>query len=332
MARIGPIGESEFVALRIVMMGTGAFALPTLSALFQSQHNVVGLFTQPDRSGRGHHHHAHPMKEAALAHSTLVFQPHNVNEAHFVEELRSLRADLFVVAAYGQLLSAEVLQSAARGAINVHASLLPKYRGAAPIQHAILNGETETGITIFQIEPKLDAGPMLGVESTAIGPKETSGDLERRLAKIAAPLLLDVVARLEANSLRPVSQDAAQATKAPRLRKASGAIDWSRSAEEICRQVRAMQPWPTAFTYLHQSGKTPVRLILLDVEAGPPEDGREAGTIFTTHENRVIVQADGGSVEIKQLRPEGKRAMDAADFLRGHSIGPNDRLSGDAHS
>jgi methionyl-tRNA formyltransferase len=272
------------------------------------------------------------MKEAALAHSTLVFQPHNVNEAHFVEELRSLRADLFVVAAYGQLLSAEVLQSAARGAINVHASLLPKYRGAAPIQHAILNGETETGITIFQIEPKLDAGPMLGVESTAIGPKETSGDLERRLAKIAAPLLLDVVARLEANSLRPVSQDAAQATKAPRLRKASGAIDWSRSAEEICRQVRAMQPWPTAFTYLHQSGKTPVRLILLDVEAGPPEDGREAGTIFTTHENRVIVQADGGSVEIKQLRPEGKRAMDAADFLRGHSIGPNDRLSGDAHS
>jgi len=317
------------VALRIVMMGTGAFALPTLSALFQSEHDVVGLFTQPDRTGRGHHRHAHPMKEAALAHGTPVFQPHNVNEVHFVEELRSLHADLFVVAAYGQLLSADVLQSAARGAINVHASLLPKYRGAAPIQHAILKGETETGITIFQIEPKLDAGPMLGVESTAIGPKETSGDLERRLAKIAAPLLLDVVAHLEANSLNPIPQDAALATKAPRLRKANGAIDWSRSAEEICQHVRAMQPWPTAFTYLYQPGKKPLRLILIDVEAGPAENDTEPGTICTTDEKRVMVRADGGTVEIRQLRPEGKRAMEAAEFLRGHSIGPNARLSGD---
>ena len=310
--------------MRLVMMGTGRFALPAFLGLYEAPHEIVGLFTQPDRAGRGHHHHPHPMKEAAVERGTPVFQPDNVNTPAALAELRALAPDLCVVAAYGQILSAELLAIPSRGAVNVHASLLPKYRGAAPVQYAIWCGEHETGITIFQIEPKLDAGPILAVERTPIGPRETSGELEERLAAIAAPLVRRVVDQIAAGTTEPQTQDAARVTKAPRLRKEQGAIDWTKSPREIDCHIRAMQPWPTAYTFLPATAGQQARLIVLevaplDVPTGGP------GTIAEASQ-RLVVHCGGGAVEIVRLKPEGKREMGAAEFLHGHTLRPGDRL------
>jgi methionyl-tRNA formyltransferase len=317
--------------MRLVMMGTGTFALPTFLGLYETQHEVAGLFTQPDRGGRGRHRHVNSMKEAALERGTPVFQPENVNAPEALDDLRSLDPDLCVVAAYGQILRPQLLEIPRRGAINVHASLLPKYRGAAPIQYAILNGETETGVTIFQIEPKLDAGPILGMVKTPIGPKETAGELEARLADLAAPLTRDVIAGIEAGTIEPVPQNPAQATKAPRLKKEQGAIDWTKPAAAVACHVRAMQPWPTPYTFLEQPGRPPLRLILLDVEPCEPvpdsPGDAEPGTVLTADGHRLVVRTGEGAVEILELRPEGKRAMTAAEFLRGHRLEPGDRLT-----
>jgi methionyl-tRNA formyltransferase len=307
------------------MMGTGRFALPTFLGLYETPHEVVGLFTQPDRAGRGHHRHPHPMKEAALEHGTPVFQPDKVNTPAALADLRSLEPELCVVAAYGQILSAELLSIPARGAINVHASLLPKYRGAAPVQYAILYGESETGVTIFQIEPQLDAGPILAVVSTPIGPRETSGELEERLAALAAPLVRRVVDQIATGTTEPRTQNAAEVTKAPRLRKEQGAIDWSRPAVEIDRHVRAMQPWPTAYTFLKQAGQPTVRLLVLEtapVDGVPPA---EPGTIVEASQ-RLVVCCGRDAVELARLKPEGKREMHAAEFLRGHPVCSGDRF------
>jgi methionyl-tRNA formyltransferase len=322
------------VSLRLVMMGTGTFALPTFLALYQTDHQVAGLFTQPDRTGRGHHSHVNSLKNAALEHGTPIFQPPNVNEPEALDSLKSLDADLCVVAAYGQILSQELLAIPRLGAINVHASLLPKYRGAAPIQYAILNGENETGITIFQIEPKLDAGLILGVEKTAIQPKETSGELEERLRDTAAGLTLRVIDQIVSETLSPVSQDPANVTRAPRIRKEQGAVDWSKSACEIWNHVRAMQPWPNPFTYLCQDGRAPLRLILLDVETVSHSakvdfdvsESREPGTVIRADGKQLVVQAGDDAIRILRLRPEGKRDMTAQEFSQGHRIQPGDTL------
>ena len=314
--------------MRLVMMGTGTFALPTFLSLYESRYEVVGLFTQPDRAGRGHHHHPHPMKETALERGTPVFQPENINTPEAMSDLRSLAADLAVVAAYGQILSAEVLSTPARGAINLHASLLPKYRGAAPIQYAILHGEEKTGITIFQIDPRLDAGMILGTVETTIGPKETAGELEDRLAELALPLVHRVLDQIESNTVNPRSQDPALVTRAPRLKKSAGLIDWSKPAREIGWKVRALQPWPLAFTHFVQSGRSPKRIILLDVDALSEHDPSvPAGTVTVADGKRLVVQAGEGSVQINTLQPDGKRAMSAAAFSRGHAIQPGDRFA-----
>ena len=310
--------------MRLVVMGTGRFALPAFLGLYETPHEVVGLFTQPDRAGRGHHHHPHPMKEASVEHGTPVFQPDNVNTTAALADLRALEPDLCVVAAYGQILSAELLAIPQRGAINVHASLLPKYRGAAPVQYAIWCGEHETGITIFQIEPKLDAGPILAVERTPIGLRETSGELEDRLAAIAAPLVRRVVDQIAAGTTEPQTQDAARVTKAPRLRKEQGAIDWKKSPREIDCHIRAMQPWPTAYTFLPAAAGHRARLIVLEVTP-LPEPGGEPGTIAEASQ-RLVVHCGGGAVEIIRLKPEGKREMGAAEFLHGHTLHPGDRF------
>lgn len=321
------------MSLRLVMMGTGRFALPVFRALLESNHDVAALFTQPDRKGRGHHRHVNPMKETAVTHGTPVFQPESASSPESLADLRNLAADLYVVAAYGQILSAELLEIPPRGAINVHASLLPRHRGAAPVQYAILRGDAETGVTIFQIEPRLDAGPILGVARTPIGAKETSGELEARLAELAAPLTLDVVDRIEARAVEPVAQDPDEVTRAPRVRKEFGTIDWSRPAEEIERHVRAMQPWPTAYTFLvrpHPEGtRRSLRLIVLDAEPCDVAGVAEPGRIVSTADGRLVVQAGQCGVEIVRLRPEGKGDMTAAEFLRGHPIGPEDHLTSD---
>lgn len=318
--------------MRIVMMGTGLFAEPTFEALLASPHPVVGLVTQPDRvvgaerastrqTGRG-------MKTIALEHGVPVLQPESINTPQGVADLQALRPDLLVVAAYGQILSADVLTSAPRGGINVHASLLPKYRGAAPIAWAIYHGETRTGVTIIRMTTGLDAGDMLAQEAVDIGLEETAGEVEARLAPLGARLALEVITQLEAATATGRKQDPTQVTKAPKLKKENGLIDWSRSAFQVCNQVRAMQPWPTAYTWWHRPGKPSLRLLVCRATPGPgaPSD-RTPGEILSGGDLSVLRVATGqGVVDIHELQPEGKRRMAAEEFLRGRRPRPGDHL------
>src|SRR5262249_55462481 len=253
--------------MRLVMMGTGLFAEPTLEALLASPHTGVGLVTQPDRAagqergstrqvGRG-------MKTIALEHRIPVLQPESINTPEGVRDLQALQPDLLVVAAYGQILSRDVLAVPPHGGINVHASLLPKYRGAAPIAWAIYHGETRTGATIIKMSISLDAGDMLAQEAIDIGAEETAGEVEARLAPLGARMALQVIEQIQNGTVQGRKQDPSQVTKAPKLKKENGLIDWSRTAEQVRNQIRAMQPWPTAYTFLHHPGRSPLRVIII---------------------------------------------------------------------
>ena len=246
-----------------------------------------------------------------------------------------MNPELLVVAAYGQILSKVVLAVPPLGGVNVHASLLPKYRGAAPIAWAIYHGETRTGVTIIRMTIGLDAGDMLAQESVEIGVHETAGEVEARLAPVGARLALGVLARMEMGSVPGTKQDAALVTKAPKLKKENGLIDWSQSVVQVCNQIRAMQPWPTAYTFLHVKGKPPIRIIINRAVPGGVASfglgpaGPSAGKMFvragTTPE--LIVWAgmpQPGGVQILELQPAGKRRMSAEDFLRGRRPGPDD--------
>src|SRR5262249_8653982 len=252
--------------MRIVMMGTGTFAEPTFQALLAGRHEVVGLVTQPDRAAgqeRGSTRQTGVgMKQIALDRNVPVVQPESINTPEGVARLTELRPDLLVVAAYGQILSNDVLAVAPLGGINVHASLLPKYRGAAPIAWAIYHGEQRTGVTIIRMSVRLDAGDMLAQEAIDILPDETAGELEARLAPLGARLAVEVIEKLAQGPVAGLPQDQSQLTKAPKLKKEHGLIGWSREAEQVCNQIRAMQPWPTAYTFLHREGQPPLRLIL----------------------------------------------------------------------
>lgn len=325
-------------------MGTGRFALPTFVGLCDSHHEVVGLFTQPDKTGKGHHSHVNVMKEAALERNIPVFQPQRINNSDQVETLKSLNADLAVVAAYGQILSADVLTSPRLGCVNLHASLLPKYRGAAPIQYAVKMGEHETGITIFQIEPKLDAGPVLGVIKTDIGPKETYGELELRLRDLAVPFAIDVVDQIANGTTQPITQDKSAVTKAPSLQKAEGEIDWSKTSRLVDCHVRSMQPWPKPFTFLHMPDQKPLRVLVTDVDEyineaptaeiatadTPATDllpaDSEPGQVFAVKGKRLVVKTGDGFVEIKSIQPAGKKAMLPSAFLNGRPIKPGAKM------
>jgi methionyl-tRNA formyltransferase len=326
--------------MRVVMMGTGLFAEPTYEALLAGRHSVAGLVTQPDRAvgqergstrqtGKG-------MKTIALEHGIPVFQPVSINTPEGVTGLQEMRPELLVVAAYGQILSRDVLAVPPRGGINVHASLLPKYRGAAPIAWAIAAGETQTGVTIIRMSVSLDAGDMLAQEAVDIGADETTGEVEARLAPLGARLALRVMDEIEAGTIQGHKQDAAQVTKAPKLKKEHGAIDWARPAAAVWNHIRAMQPWPTAYTFWHRAGKPPLRLLVLKamrfpvkydpaVPPGTPfDDPRFPGSLFVTAgpagpDEREVVQ-------ILELQPAGKRRMAAAEFLRGHRPAAGDRL------
>lgn len=307
--------------LRIVMLATGEFSLPVFRSLYDSPHAVVGLFTQPDRTGRGHHRHVNPLKEHAAERGTPVFQPGSINKPEGLEALASLNADLGLVAAYGQILSADVINAPRLGCVNIHASLLPKYRGAAPIHYAILNGETETGVTLFQIEPKLDAGMILGVTKTDIGPHETTGDLHDRLAEISIPLTMQVLNDIEQGTTNPKSQDPALVTTAPTMIKAFGEIDWSKPAGDIQNHIRAMQPWPTPFTFLHQPDRKPMRIIVTEVlPVDIQNTDHPPGTVTFADDESIHVQAGDGQLAINRIRPEGKREMTTAEFQRGRAV------------
>jgi len=320
--------------MRLVMMGTGGFAAPTFQALLGSKHQVVGLVTQPDRpvgEKRGSTRQTgKSMKEIALEGNLPILQPESINTPEGVQSLQALTPDLLVVAAYGQILAKDVLAVTPHGGINVHASLLPKYRGAAPIAWAIYHGEKKTGVTIIKMSVQLDAGDMLAQEAIDIGPEETAGELEVRLAALGARMSLAVIDQIAAGTARGMVQEKAQATKAPKLTKEHGVIDWSRTASEVCRHVRAMQPWPTAYTFLHSKGQLPLRLIVQ--RAGPAGDvtvphPATGGVLASDAKSRLWVSAGAHSwVEILELQPAGKKSMAAADFLRGHALQTGDRL------
>jgi methionyl-tRNA formyltransferase len=318
--------------MRIVMMGTGRFAEPTFEAVLAGPHPVAGLVTQPDRAagavrgstrqtGKG-------MKAIAQEHGVPVFQPDSVNTPEGVAGLKEFRPDLLVVAAYGQILSRDVLAVAPQGGVNVHASLLPKYRGAAPVAWAIFHGEPRTGVTIIRMSVALDAGDILAQEAVDIGPEETAGELETRLTALGARLAVQVVDQIAAGAARGRKQDPAQVTKAPKLTKEHGLIDWSRTAQQVCNQIRAVQPWPTAYTFWHRGGQPPVRLIVHRAAATEGAGGgAPPGAILTDMPDRLRVAAGGGSVvEVRELQPDGKRRMAAEEFLRGHRPRPGDRL------
>lgn len=321
--------------MRIVMMGTGTFAEPTLEDLLAGPDPVVGVFTQPDREigtkrgstrqvGRG-------IKEIAQEKNIPVLQPADINTPEGVAMLRELKPDLLVVAAYGQILSKEVLLVPISGGINVHASLLPKYRGAAPIAWAIYHGEQQSGVTIIRMSAALDAGDMLAQSAVDINPYETAGDLESRLAPLGAKLALDIIARMKAGPVTGSKQDKALVTKAPKLKKEDGLIDWTRSAAQVARQIRAMQPWPTAYTFLHRDGKPSLRIMIgqtdkiIAASAGsaPPTPGLLWGGDGTT---LWAFTGNSEAVQIVELQIAGKKRTTAEEFLRGHPLKPGDRF------
>ncbi len=308
------------MSYRIAMLGTGEFALPSFQALADSHHTIVGLVTQPDRFDARSRVHSNVMKDFAVERGIPVLQPTNINAEESLVLLRDLRADLFMVAAYGQILSAEVIGVPPQGCYNLHASLLPKYRGAAPIQYAMWKGETETGVSIFKIEPRLDAGPILATYTTLIGPRETAGDLELRMADRVVPTLLLFLDDLERGPLTGTMQDKSLVTKAPKLKKEFGAIDWSQTGRQINCQVRAMQPWPMPYSYLKLEGRPPLRVLILEVCPHPFSDHSDhaPGTVVHNDGKSLRVKCADGSCEIERIQPVGKRSMATPEFLRGY--------------
>lgn len=319
--------------MRIVMMGTGTFAEPTFEELLRAKENVVGLVTQPDRDSgnkRGSTRQTGRGMAAIAADSWVsVIQPESINTPDGLAALKAFAPDLLVVAAYGQILKPDVIAAATHGAINVHASLLPKYRGASPIAHAILNGETRTGVTIIRITPGLDAGDMLAQEAVDIG-SDTTGELEARLAPLGAQLCLDVIQRMKAGPVSGTKQDPALVTKAPKMKKEHGLIDWAQPAAKVACHIRAMQPWPTAYTFFHRPGKEPMRVIVSRASYGasgcidPDHQTTPAGMViggFRTDTPSVAVVCRGSSfLLVWELQPAGKKRMTAEEFLRGYPI------------
>jgi len=322
--------------LRLVVMGTGPFAVPFYRALYDTRHEIAALVTQPLRPPVGKKPPPPaPMRDVAVEHGTPIFDPQSINTPEAREVLAGYRADLFVVADYGQILSPETLATARLGGINLHGSLLPKYRGAAPINWALYRGDDETGVTVIQMSPRVDAGGCIAAARTPIGPDETAVDLERRLAELGAPLIVDVVERLAGGPIEPLPQDPAQATGARRLRKPDGEVDWRRTAREIRNQVRALEPWPRTSTNWLRIGGEPMRVILARVDVIEPAAestsetapaDREPGTIVRVGKDEIAVATGDGVLAIRELQPAGKRQQSAGEFMRGHPLRPGDKF------
>lgn len=312
--------------VRIVYFGTPVFAVPTLERLLASSHEVVAIVTQPDRPrGRGQRVSESPVKGVARAHGIPVVQPAALKDPAFLERLTAFESDLGVVAAYGRILPDAVLRAPRLGIINVHASLLPKYRGAAPIHRAIMAGETETGITIIRLVREMDAGPMLKRRARPVGPDETSDEVERDLAAIGADLLLESVDDLEAGRAREEEQDHTRATFAPRLTKDEGVIDWTAPAGAVHNRVRGLHPWPLAHTFLDGSRLVVLRTSLLRADETAPwrqaAQGATPGRILCARgDDLVVAVGAGGAIAVREIQPEGRRRLSVREFLAGHPL------------
>ncbi len=341
--------------MRLAVLGTGPFAVPMFQSLLDSPHQVLGLVTRPTPPPRPREKLSpNPMRAEAERRGLAVFAPESINSDEGEAVINALKPELLVVCDYGQILSADVLGLVPLGGINLHASLLPKYRGAAPIHWALLNGEEETGVTVIHMTPRLDAGPILAQRRTPIASDETQAELEARLARLGIEPVHEAIALLAAwDRESPIGspQDASHATSALRLRKEHGSIDWSRSAEQIHNQVRALKPWPGTYTFWHRPGEEPLRLVIDRVSATArgmtaaihgagldasaplppghlPRDPFEhsPGHVLLCDSKQLIVATGDGGLSILAVQPAGKKVMPIDQFLRGYHVRVGDRL------
>ncbi len=302
-------------ALKIIFAGTPDFAASALTALIESEHEIVAVYTQPDRpAGRGRKLRASPVKEVALKYNIPVLQPENLKQTETQEELRNFNADVMVVAAYGLLLPQAVLDIPRYGCLNIHASLLPRWRGAAPIQRAIAAGDKQSGITIMQMNAGLDTGDILQLSSCPIKDTDNGGDLHDRLAEIGATAILETLNNLDDKLANALAQDESVATYAHKLDKQEALINWQNSAIEIERLIRAFNPWPVAFTYLNNK---PLRIWQADAQA--QQSDLEPGTVINCDKKGIDISCGEGVLRILKLQPSGSKAMDTAAFMNGHA-------------
>ncbi|HIS69662.1 MAG TPA: methionyl-tRNA formyltransferase [Candidatus Gallacutalibacter stercoravium] len=305
--------------MRIVFMGTPAFAVPCLQALVEAGHEVCGVFTQPDKpKGRGYHLIAPPVKEYAITKNIPVFQPQKMRDGEALAQLEQLQPEIIVVVAYGKLLPPDILQLPPKGCVNVHASLLPKYRGAAPIQWSVLNGEKITGVTTMMMDEGLDTGDMLESEQTEIGAEETAGELQERLAPLGAKLLVRTLEKIQAGTAVRTKQEDSLSCYAPMLQKSLSPIDWNKPADAVHNLVRGLNPWPGASTVLEGKQLKIHRATLAQGSGAPGE--------VLSLDPFVVACGDQRALQLQEVQYEGKKRMPAQDFLRGHPVKLHSRL------
>jgi methionyl-tRNA formyltransferase len=311
--------------MRAIFLGTPQFAVPTLDRMVDAGHEIALVVTQPDRpKGRGNVVAMPPVKEAALRHGLEVFQPERVRRPEAVERLRAVAPEIMVIVGYGQIIPQSILDIAPRGILNVHASLLPKYRGAAPIQWAIANGEKCTGVTIMKIDAGLDTGDMLRKAETSISEDETAVELSPRLAEMGAELLVETVAQID--SIRPEKQDPRAATLAPVLKKEDGAIDWNRTALEIHNRIRGLQPWPGAYSYFRGQALHVWKSSVTQRNSPHPP-----GTLLLEDRQLYATTGDGLFLELREVQLEGRKRLPGGVFSSGARINPHEVLGESKH-
>lgn len=309
--------------MNIVFMGTPDFALPTLQQLYKSNHNIQLVVTQPDRpKGRGRESTPPPVKQFAIENGLPVLQPENSANPEVVQTLSKLNADIFIIVAFGQILRENLLALPRHFCMNLHSSLLPKYRGAAPINWAIINGETESGVTTMKMDKGLDTGDILLTRKVSIKPEDDAQLLHDTLALQGAALVLETLQQLEAGTLNPIPQDSSISSYAPKLKKEDGLISWNDSALKIHNRVRGLSPWPGAFSFL---GAKRLRIYRTEVAIGDPSD--QPGNIVRTSDRGIEVGTSDQRIVITELQPEGKRRMSAKSFLAGHKLVTGDKFS-----
>ncbi len=307
--------------MRVAFFGTSEFAVPALRALAESGHQVGPVVTAPARpSGRGRKLVPSPVEEEARARGLAVLAPEDPNDDAFLEDLAAHRPDVAALAAYGCILRSPLLHLPPRGFLNIHPSLLPRYRGAAPIQRAVLAGEPETGVTVIVLSDQVDAGDIVNQLAMTIGPDETTGELSHRLAEIGAGLLLEALARLEKGTGDRTPQDPELATRAPKIGKSERNVDWRETAPRIHNRIRALSPEPGAVTSFRER-----RIVLLRSRLHDTPERGEPGLLLLQHQG-LLVATGGGAIEIAELKPEGSRVQSGADFRNGHRPVPGERL------
>lgn len=305
--------------MKVIFMGTPDFSVGTLEALIEAGHEVALVVTQPDKpKGRGGKMQYTPVKEVAVAHNIPVYQPKRIREPECIEELRKYNADIMVVIAFGQILPKEILEMTPYGCVNVHASLLPSYRGAAPIQWAVINGEKVSGVTTMQMNEGLDTGDMLLKVEIPLDEKETGGSLHDKLAEAGARLCVETLDALKAGTVTPEKQGDSPTAYAKMLDKHMGKIDWKMSAKEIERLIRGLNPWPSAYTRWNENDKG---MKIWEAEVAEGQTDKAAGTVVEVAKDGFFVQTGDGLLKITALQIPGKKRMDAAAFLRGYQMG-----------